>query len=92
MALKTSVEIAVSSLTSVSPLFGEGQRFDEHEGRLEVGSRAEREALLAVVALGGGDLRKEADFFSDPTIDESNGVLLLDFGTVADAETAMNTE
>ena len=92
MALKTSVEIAVSSLTSVSPLCGEGQRFDEHECRLEVGGRAEREALLAVVALSGGNLRKEADFLSDSTVDESNGMLLLDFGTVADAESAMNAE
>ena len=38
------------------------------------------------------DLRKEADLLSDSPVDESNGVLLLDLGTVADAETAMNAE
>ena len=92
MVLITPRDIAGSSLTSGSPFGGKSQRLDEHKSRLEIRGRAEREALLAVVALGRGNLREEADFFSDPSIDESNGVLLLDLGTVPDTEAAMDTE
>jgi len=70
----------------------EGQRFDEDERRLEIGGRAEWEALLAVVAHVGGDFRQERDLFSDSPVNEADGVLLLDLGTVANAETAMNAE
>jgi len=54
--------------------FWENQRFDEDERRLEIRCRAEWETLLAVVALLGGDLRKETNLFSDASVYETNRV------------------
>ena len=71
---------------------GEGEGLHQYEGGLEVRRGAEGEAALAVVAFLGGDLGDEADLLADAAVDEAEGVLFCDLGTVADTETAMNAE
>src|SRR3989304_899151 len=68
------------------------ERFGQKIGGLRRRSRANRKTFLAVPALLRGDLRDEPDLPPRSPVDKSDGVLLLDFGTVSDTQTAENAE
>ena len=67
---------------------GKRERFGEEVGRLRVGGRAQREALLAALAFLGCNLRDEADLANVPVLNEADGALALHLVTVAHAQAA----
>ena len=61
-------------------------------GGLQIGRRAERKAFLAVPALFGGYLRDEAYLPSYSSVNKSNGMFLLDLGTISYTEATENAK